>query len=583
MPSRCALALVLTTAALAAIVAPAAAVLSGENGRIVLASGRDAGDAQAQLFLLPVPGSTGGGTISPAITSGTEQHRHPTWSPDRTKIAYARGVPPNFDIFILDLTTPGATPVNITNSPLVTDDRPAWSLDGTKIAWESEVTDGSGQRDVLYKDAPFTGLATNFTNTTTAGQFEGRPAWSPSSAVLYYEKNDPGTQDADIVRKPLAAGVETLAVANSSIDEYQPSISPDGTKVCFTLSNNTFNGTADVLVAPLTSPPSGGTVVSFDIVTDDYNCTWSPDGQFIAYVNGTTINGELVMVRSDDSSLSPISLAQDPGANNFDGNPDWAPDGRPDCPDSTVSTPVNTPVTISMDCVDTGPAYERTPVRESVANGGDPTNGTAGQVTLGDPSTVVYTPNAGFTGTDSLQFIGFDDLGFGTDRGTVTINVTQIPPPATCGGRDATIVGTAGDDTLNGTGGVDVIAGLGGNDTVRGAGGNDIICGGSGNDRVGGGSGNDRVNGESGNDSVSGNSGNDRLTGASGNDRMSGGTGRDRLTGNSGRDRLLGGGGRDRLNAGSGRDRLDGGASRDICTGGPSRDTARRCEQSFSL
>lgn len=584
MASRRLLTLVLAVGALGAVAVPAAAVLPGENGRIVFASGRDGTDATAQLFLLPVPGSTGGGTVSAAITSVAEQHRHPTWSPDRTKIAYARGVGNNFDIFVQDLTSPGSTPVNITNSNLVTDDRPAWSPDGTRIAWESEVADGSGQRDVLIKDAPFTGTATNFTNTTTAGQFEGRPAWSPSSVVLYYEKNDAGTQNADIVRKPVNAGTETLAVADSSLDEYQPSISPDGTQVCFTISNNTFNGTADIMVAPLTSPPSGGNLVSFDITTDDYNCTWSPDGQFIAYVNGTTGAGALTMVRSDDTSTFPIVLTDSPL--KFDGNPDWAPDGRPLCPDSTVSTTVNTPVTIPMDCVDTGPQYERTPVKESVANGGDPQHGTVGQVTLGDPSTVVYTPNQGFAGTDSLQFIGFDDLGFGSDRGTVTITVNTPggkPDAALCAGGAATIVGTAGNDVLNGTNGFDVIAGLGGNDTISGLGGNDVLCGGSGRDRVGGGAGRDRVSGGSGNDRVSGGSGNDRASGNSGNDRVSGGTGNDRLNGNSGRDTLLGGTGRDRLNAGSGRDRLDGGANRDVCKGGPSRDSATRCERSFSV
>lgn len=51
-----------------------------------------------------------------------DQHRHPTWSPDRTKIAYARGDPAmgamteNFDVYILDLTTPGAVPQAITNT-----------------------------------------------------------------------------------------------------------------------------------------------------------------------------------------------------------------------------------------------------------------------------------------------------------------------------------------------------------------------------------------------------------------------------------------------------------------------------------
>jgi uncharacterized delta-60 repeat protein len=104
------------------------------------------------------------------------------------------------------------------------------------------------------------------------------------------------------------------------------------------------------------------------------------------------------------------------------------------------------------------------------------------------------------------------------------------PPPATpsggppavaprCGGRAATIVGTAGRDVLRGTRRADVIVALGGADRVLARGGNDLVCGGA------------------------------------GNDRLSGGAGRDRLLGEGGRDRLLGGGGRDRLVGGPGRDR----------------------------
>jgi Ca2+-binding RTX toxin-like protein len=52
----------------------------------------------------------------------------------------------------------------------------------------------------------------------------------------------------------------------------------------------------------------------------------------------------------------------------------------------------------------------------------------------------------------------------------------------TCGGREATITGTDGDDRLAGTDGRDVIAGLGGSDQIDGRGGRDIICGGGGTD-----------------------------------------------------------------------------------------------------
>ena len=588
MTSKWALTFVLGVAGAGALAAPAAAVLSGENGRIVFSSGRDADtDAQAQLHLLPVPSSTGGGTVSPAITTGSTQHRHPTWSPDRTKIAYAAGSPscnPNkCDIFVLDLTTPGALPQNITNTAGINEDRPAWSPDGTRIAYEAE--GAGGQLDIFVDPAPFGSGRINLTNST--GVIEGKPAWSPDSQTLYYSVGDVniapnGTNnDVKIFQEPADnSGTATELVHISGAHTFQPSISPDGTKICYTESATAgLNNMASIFVAPLSSA-STATVLASD-GSGDYNCTWSPDGFFVAYVSGVFSTGKLVMERSDNSSLFPVDLAQDPGADNFDGNPDWAPDGRPLCPDTPAATTPNTPVPITVTCTDTGPAYEQTDVREFKET--DPAHGTVTQEFAGDP--FVYTPNAGFIGTDSFEISSFDGLGFGTDRGTVTITVAPVipPPPPKCGGRDATIFGTVGNDTLNGTSGPDVIAGLKGNDTIRGAGGRDIICGGSGVDRIGGGGGGDRVSGGGGSDRLSGNSGNDRLTGGRGNDRLRGGSGRDRLVGNSGRDRLLGGPGRDRLSAGSGRDRLDGGTSRDVCRGGPSTDRGRRCEVSFGL
>src|SRR5687767_10248011 len=89
----------------------AAAVLPGENGRIVFVSGRSAGDATALVYFLPVPSnSVGGGTLSSPVTPPGGQYRHPTWSPDRTKIAYANGTAGSFEIFVQDVAA-GTGPV----------------------------------------------------------------------------------------------------------------------------------------------------------------------------------------------------------------------------------------------------------------------------------------------------------------------------------------------------------------------------------------------------------------------------------------------------------------------------------------
>src|SRR6266508_2477237 len=103
--------------------------LPGENGRIVLTSYQNFGQARAELFLLPVPFSSGGGTLSPPIaTSATERHRHPTWSPDRTHIAFEKdnGTPANRDIYVASAANgSGQTPVSNVAAGAI-EGKPAW-------------------------------------------------------------------------------------------------------------------------------------------------------------------------------------------------------------------------------------------------------------------------------------------------------------------------------------------------------------------------------------------------------------------------------------------------------------------------
>ncbi len=398
----------------------------GENGRIVLTSYQNLGQARAELFLLPVPFSNGGGTLSPPIaTSLTERHRHPTWSPDRTKIAYARGLSAGsvYDIFVQDLTLPlsATNPKNLTLSPGSNEDRPAWSPDGTHIAFEKD-NGVPADRDIFVASAADGSGQTNITNTN--GAIEGKPAWDPSGSTIYYEKGNaqnPAT-NTDIVKRPISypsgvptPGGETLAVADdSNHPEIQPAISPNGDKICYGTGYPGAPST-DIMVALLTTTPSSGTKVS--TTSTSYYCTWSPDNTMVAYTAGGGASGDLVMVRADGTSLFEIPLAT---GTDIQTNPDWAPDGRPECPNSTVTTVSGQAVTIPVQCDDTGPQYERSDVKEFIS--GQPQNGTATQEVAGDP--ITYTPNPNFTGTDFIEIQSFDGFGFGSDKGVIALTVT---------------------------------------------------------------------------------------------------------------------------------------------------------------
>jgi Tol biopolymer transport system component len=65
------------------------------------------------------------------LTNSAADDRAPAWSPDGTKIAFVR----RGDIFVMDAD--GSNPTNLTYSQSMDNQGPAWSPDGTRIAFSS--------------------------------------------------------------------------------------------------------------------------------------------------------------------------------------------------------------------------------------------------------------------------------------------------------------------------------------------------------------------------------------------------------------------------------------------------------------
>ncbi|MCR6031367.1 hypothetical protein GGQ22_07895 [Nocardioides sp. zg-579] len=97
------------------------------------------------------------------------------------------------------------------------------------------------------------------------------------------------------------------------------------------------------------------------------------------------------------------------------------------------------------------------------------------------------------------------------------------PPPVTCDGLVATIVGTEDGETLVGTDGDDVIAALGGADRVEAGAGDDVVCGGDRADVLEGGPGADRLFGEREDTDPDVDLAGDVLVGGPGDDHLDGG------------------------------------------------------------
>ena len=311
----------------------AGAVWPGENGEIVFVSGRGAGgDASADMYFLSGPSGTVSSPITPNLTG---QHRHPNYSPDGSMLAFAlfNGTSDR-DIWTVPTQQTGASPLRDTDDQQ--EDRPAWSPDGKFVAYESEEPPTCSipqqpcdQFDVYVTEVANPANTINLTENTPASN-QGKPVWTPDGKEIIYQTDQNG--DLDIFREKAnnSTAVPEIILGSAQY-EYQPSLSGDGKSMCFTRGGPLGSPTADVYKLSPAEPGGTQTDISDNTAAmptaanGDYNCAFSPDGEFIAFVEGIFGAGILVYEDSDDAdSVKGATPLTPDSAGVFDGNPDWS-------------------------------------------------------------------------------------------------------------------------------------------------------------------------------------------------------------------------------------------------------------------
>src|SRR5438874_3349031 len=209
-------------------------------------------------------------------------------------IAYQRG-----GVFTID-------PVSGASSLLHDGFSPAFSLDGTRIAFETSTPGGPFNIVVTGAD----GSNPVQIGTTLAP----RPlVWSPDGTRIAFVAGDSSSGFSIIVSKADGGGSSTVSIDASA--DAPPSWSPDGTALAFTTTTDT-----DVAIAK--ADGSGRRLLIQD-ATRDMAPSWSPDGSQIAFVRGTSGNLLLYTIRPDGSGLHQLGQIQADSLSP----PAWSPDG----------------------------------------------------------------------------------------------------------------------------------------------------------------------------------------------------------------------------------------------------------------
>ncbi len=224
-------------------------------------------------------------------------------------------IDPNAVPTIMLQPAPAVTPVALSTSPGVYEREVVFSPDGRQVAFVSQRDEPQGA-DIFVATLNGTRLE-NVRNLTprvpgAPAGLDVTPAWSPDGTQIAFASNRAGTDFTLWVMNADGSNVRALTSATSTFTaDVFPSWSPDGRTLAFQRRSG------DVYRVGLVQA-TGGVAAFFEFGGNAYAPAWSPDGQRIAFVG--QLAGEVdIHVRAADGS-GAVTRIPHAGA---DRNPAW--------------------------------------------------------------------------------------------------------------------------------------------------------------------------------------------------------------------------------------------------------------------
>jgi len=208
------------------------------------------------------------------LTFNGAMERDPAWSPDGRRIAYHSNITGNGEIWVVNADGSGA--YQLTNHP-VEDLYPAWSPDGSRIAFVSE-RDNTRE---IYVVSAGGGAPIRLTNNNVD---ESYPTWSPNGAMIAFSGRQLGEGGMWTIAADGSNGANPTKI--SSFGGNYADMYWRGGRIYFAAAQ-TQHGTDYNIYSVL--PDGGGWSFHATGPGDDRSPSWSPNGSQMAFTNSSNL------------------------------------------------------------------------------------------------------------------------------------------------------------------------------------------------------------------------------------------------------------------------------------------------------